>query len=270
MISDASEADYYGNQATKFWKHNLNDGILGTVENVTAIINESMLYASKSYVDDHINNASNPHHVTAAQAGAAPTSHSHAFSTITDRPTSYPPSSHSHAFSAITDRPTSYPPSHDCRPAKIDIGSSAAGYTTADCDYLCDGTDDQAEINSAITALPTAGGRILLLDGAYNITANITIGKVNAELCGTGGTKLTFSNNSYIKIAADSCSVHGMALAGVQTSTSRRSSWRRGAQRRKSMVCGCLREKSSLIPAQIPSSGETSLVKATGITGAYG
>ena len=40
------------------------------------------------------------------------------------------------------------------RYARIVIGTSTNGWTAADCDYLCDGVDDQAEINQAIEALP--------------------------------------------------------------------------------------------------------------------
>lgn len=43
------------------------------------------------------------------------------------------------------------------------VGTSTAGWTAADCDYLCDGTDDQVEINAAIQALPSAGGKLLFL-----------------------------------------------------------------------------------------------------------
>lgn len=44
------------------------------------------------------------------------------------------------------------------RDSKFVIGTSLAGYTTADCDYLCDGKDDQVEINQAIQAISAGGG----------------------------------------------------------------------------------------------------------------
>lgn len=37
-------------------------------------------------------------------------SHSHAWSEITDKPSSFPPESHSHAWSEITGKPSSFPP----------------------------------------------------------------------------------------------------------------------------------------------------------------
>lgn len=66
------------------------------------------------------------------------------------------------------------------------VGTSTAGWTAADCDYLCDGTDDQVEINAAIQALPVAGGEIVVLDGTYNIKSKIILDKGNVKLSGTG------------------------------------------------------------------------------------
>lgn len=55
------------------------------------------------------------------------------------------------------------------------VGTTEAGWTADDCDYLCDGTDDQEEIQAAIAALPVSGGEILLLDGEYHITKIIDV-----------------------------------------------------------------------------------------------
>ena len=70
------------------------------------------------------------------------------------------------------------------RVARFTVGTSTAGWTSADCDYLCDGTDDQEEINAAIQALPSTGGEIVILDGTYNITATIAMDKDNVKLSG--------------------------------------------------------------------------------------
>lgn len=43
--------------------------------------------------------------------------------------------------------------------ARFIIGTSTAGWTKDDCDYLCDGTADDVEINAAIQALPEGGGK---------------------------------------------------------------------------------------------------------------
>ena len=53
------------------------------------------------------------------------------------------------------------------------VGTSTAGWTAEDCDYLCDGTDDNVEINQAIYDLPDMGGEVVLLPGTYNISQYI-------------------------------------------------------------------------------------------------
>lgn len=59
-------------------------------------------------------------------------------------------------------------------------------------DYICNGTDDQVEINQAIQALPVTGGEVRLLDGTFYITDAITINKNYVTLAGQGaGTKIS-------------------------------------------------------------------------------
>ena len=70
--------------------------------------------------------------------------------------------------------------------ARFVIGTSTAGWTLEDCDYLCDGTDDQKEIIQALNALPATGGEVVILDGTYNIMASINIPKDNVSIRGSG------------------------------------------------------------------------------------
>ncbi len=63
--------------------------------------------------------------------------------------------------------------------------SNSDSQSIAMADYVCDGTADDVQINSAITALPTNGGMIVLLEGTYDITATISITKP-VKLCGVG------------------------------------------------------------------------------------
>jgi parallel beta-helix repeat protein len=84
--------------------------------------------------------------------------------------------------------------------ARFVVGTSDAGWTSADCDYLCDGTADDVEINNAITALPATGGEIVILDGTYNITAKIDVTKDNVSIRGNGNaTILKRMFNSSVK-----------------------------------------------------------------------
>lgn len=58
------------------------------------------------------------------------------------------------------------------RTCRFVIGTSTAGWTQADCDYLCDGTDDQVEFNEAFTTLMAlGGGELAVLSGEYHLTS---------------------------------------------------------------------------------------------------
>lgn len=70
--------------------------------------------------------------------------------------------------------------------ARFVVGTSISGWTEKDCDYLCDGTNDQEEIIQALNDLPATGGEVVILDGTYNITASINIPKDNVSLRGNG------------------------------------------------------------------------------------
>jgi parallel beta-helix repeat protein len=66
------------------------------------------------------------------------------------------------------------------------VGTSTSGWTEKDCDYLCDGTNDQEEIIQALNDLPATGGEVVILDGTYNIKASINIPKDNVSIRGSG------------------------------------------------------------------------------------
>jgi parallel beta-helix repeat protein len=70
--------------------------------------------------------------------------------------------------------------------ARFVVGTSTSGWTEKDCDYLCDGTNDQEEIIQALNDLPATGGEVIILDGTYNITASINIPKNNVSIRGSG------------------------------------------------------------------------------------
>jgi parallel beta-helix repeat protein len=74
--------------------------------------------------------------------------------------------------------------------ARFVVGTSTSGWTAKDCDYLCDGTDDQVEIIQALNDLPATGGEVVILDGTYNITASINIPKDNVSLRGNGNATI--------------------------------------------------------------------------------
>jgi len=62
------------------------------------------------------------------------------------------------------------------RTVRFVVGTSAAGWTKTDCDYLCDGTDDQEEINAACAAAYAVdGGVVHILAGHYKLTGQINV-----------------------------------------------------------------------------------------------
>jgi parallel beta-helix repeat protein len=73
-------------------------------------------------------------------------------------------------------------------------------------DYYTDGTADHSEINTAITAVNTAGGGVVLLkEGTYNISGNINL-KSNVRLVGVGlGTIIYQTNSSNIAGSIVNC-----------------------------------------------------------------
>src|SRR3990167_561208 len=75
-------------------------------------------------------------------------------------PTVYGSDGHAHAY--------------DGGPNLIVAASNASGIAKATATYLCDGTADDVEINAAIAALPAGGGKVVLSEGTFTVTAAIT------------------------------------------------------------------------------------------------
>lgn len=69
------------------------------------------------------------------------------------------------------------------KPTTLVIGTSTSGHTS--CDVLCDGVEDDVEINQAIQSI-AIGGKITILEGIYNITNKISIDKPNVIIEGMG------------------------------------------------------------------------------------
>lgn len=74
--------------------------------------------------------------------------------------------------------------------------SSAKGKRQAD--YVCDGNNDQKEIQSAIDALPIGGGKIVLLEGTYKITKRVNLTRSSVTISGMGkGTTLEVQSDIF-------------------------------------------------------------------------
>lgn len=72
------------------------------------------------------------------------------------------------------------------RTCRYVVGTSTAGWTEADCDFLCDGTNDDVELQAAIDALPAGGGEIAILGGTYKLSASISISGPRGDLALVG------------------------------------------------------------------------------------
>lgn len=100
------------------------------------------------------------------------------------------------------------------RSTRIVVGTSVSGWTKSDCDYLCDGTDDQEEINAALAALPS-GGTVTLLDGDYSISENVTIAHTGTGLTGNGGAVINATDEKkYVDCTQNDCLIRGLTFKG--------------------------------------------------------
>lgn len=106
------------------------------------------------------------------------------------------------------------------RTARLTVGTSTAGWTKDNCDYLCDGTADNVEINAAIAALPADGGEIVLLDGSYNLAGKIDMKTSSTTLRGNGpATKLirAFDGDCMISVPRGRCAVESLFIDGKKS-----------------------------------------------------
>jgi len=58
---------------------------------------------------------------------------------------------------------------------RVVAASNSSDLGKKQADYVCDGTDDEVQIQMAIDALPAEGGKVLLLEGLYIIGTGITL-----------------------------------------------------------------------------------------------
>lgn len=64
--------------------------------------------------------------------------------------------------------------------ATIVVGTSTAGYTSTDVDYLCDGVNDEVEIMEAFNQIKS-GGRIILTSGQFNIQGELKTSYISGD-----------------------------------------------------------------------------------------
>ena len=86
-------------------------------------------------------------------------------------------------------------------PTTITIACSTSKHKNT-ADYHCNGTNDQTVIQQAIDALPSTGGKIVLLEGTYNISGQINVNKPNVTICGMGNSTVLNCKQGIWGIAA--------------------------------------------------------------------
>jgi hypothetical protein len=100
------------------------------------------------------------------------------------------------------------------RPVTFVVGNVVSGHTLGECDYLCDGVEDNAEINAAIQALPSGGGTIKILAGEYILSNSLNLNKHGMILIGDGpGTKIKLpSTSNSLVVSANNITIRDIAI----------------------------------------------------------
>ena len=75
---------------------------------------------------------------------------------------------------------------------KIVAASNSLDTAKTDADYVCSGSSDQTTINTALSALPAGGGKVLLLEGTYQLTGSVKV-PANCTLDGMGAGTILFA-----------------------------------------------------------------------------
>lgn len=77
--------------------------------------------------------------------------------------------------------------------------NDSSAYGKALADYVCDGTDDDIQIQAALDALPATGGEVKLLDGTYNVEADLVMDSYQT-LQGQGYNTLLTTNTDDVTL----------------------------------------------------------------------
>lgn len=107
------------------------------------------------------------------------------------------------------------------RTATIVVAASNSSLQSrAQADYVCDGVNDQVEIQAALDALPATGGEVKLLEGTYNVEDTVWLNS-NQTLKGCGwNTILTTSTADVIFLIAPGggpgAELTGIVIADLQ------------------------------------------------------
>ncbi|BBL67622.1 hypothetical protein MchiMG62_08030 [Methanoculleus chikugoensis] len=100
-------------------------------------------------------------------------------------------------------------------PATLTVAASdSTELSKNQADYVCDGVDDQAEIQAALAALPE-GGNVVLSDGTFNC-AGVIAPPAGTTLSGQGpdATNLVFTSDGRISVDKEYVTLDGFHIEG--------------------------------------------------------
>jgi hypothetical protein len=101
-------------------------------------------------------------------------------------------------------------------PATLTVAANdSAELSKNQADYVCDGVDDQAEIQAALAALPE-GGTVVLTEGTFNC-AGVIAPAAGTTLSGQGpeATFLEFTHDGRISVDQESITLDGFHIEGT-------------------------------------------------------
>lgn len=108
-----------------------------------------------------------------------------------------PPAINASELNAISDTLESLDGVGGKRGGYVVVGTSTAGATVTTCDFLCDGTDDDVEINAAIQKAKDLNLGVLLLSGEYNVANTIHINGISLKGIASRSTYLNRTSVSF-------------------------------------------------------------------------
>lgn len=146
------------------------------------------------------------------------------------------------------------------RTYRVVVGTTQAGWTADDCDYLCDGTADQTTISQAIAALPEEGGVVYFLDGTYLFTSTLSISSDNVTLLGNHQSSVLFNQGSAAVLvsAGNNFAMQNLLVADERSSGSQATVVIIGANYR---ISGCRFANLNVLSLDI--SGQDALLQNT-------
>ncbi len=105
---------------------------------------------------------------------------------------------------------TQFPPTTPVKTTQVVAASDSAAGSKLQADYVCDGTEDEQEIQAAIDAITKVRGKVVLLEGTYTISDTIGL-PANVTLEGQGASTIiklaTGANANAIMIPKESSNV---------------------------------------------------------------